>query len=313
MNIPGPTQATLSGLAVGDALGMPFETMSYRDPALESWKMGEFRASEHHGLKPGQWTDDTMMARALGQSLVAHRTYAPADAAKRYLEWYKDPQERRGMGKTTERSLSKLAHGIPWTQTGDPDSLGNGAAMRMAPMGLMFRDNIQGCAEMAKIDARITHTHPEAVTGAIAVAVGVCAIAQGRATPFNVIEKVLGFLHYDSLVTQKLKQVQVYITDNHDGPIHFKVVDMGVSANVVDTVPAAFLAFAGTESYAQAVEAAIRAGGDTDTTAAIAGALAGTYYGIEQVAPFTENLEAANELRALERQLYVTAPPTYQP
>ena len=184
--------------------------------------------------------------------------------------------------------------------------------MRMAPMGLTFRGNIQAAAEMAKVDARITHRHPEAVFGAIAVAVGVCTLAQGRATPFNLISKVLGFIPEESLVHQKLLLAQQYVTTDPQQSLQSMLIEMGTSANVIETVPAAFLAFAATESYIEAVEAAIRAGGDTDTTAAITGALAGTHYGFEQVEPFTNCLEAGAELRALERNLFTTAPPTFQ-
>ena len=86
MKISAP--ATLTGLAVGNALGMPFEGCHYRDTILESWDGESFLAGEHRNLKSGQWAAATMMAKALAASLLAHRTYAPSDAAKRYLTWY---------------------------------------------------------------------------------------------------------------------------------------------------------------------------------------------------------------------------------
>lgn len=89
------------------------------------------------------------------------------------------------------------------------------------------------------------------------------------------------------------------------------ICDMGASAHVLQTVPAAFLAVASTTNFRDAVRAAILAGGDTDTTAAIAGALAGTFYGIQEVAPFLPGLEAAEELRNLEQNLFAASRPVY--
>ncbi len=80
---------TLTGLAIGDALGMPFEMKEHTDPVLESWD-GKFHpCPDSHpfckDLKAGQWTDDTKMARALAMSLKERLTYDPADAAAEYL------------------------------------------------------------------------------------------------------------------------------------------------------------------------------------------------------------------------------------
>lgn len=317
MQISGPRQATLTGLATGDALGMPFETAHYRDKHLLAWQ-GEFLPSEHHGLEPGQWTDDTMMSKCLAESLVAHKVYAPADAAKRYAAWYDlGAPERRGRGKTTEKALCKLAHGLPWTQTGDPDSLGNGAAMRAAPLGLIYRENIQAAAEMARIDARITHRHPEAVHGAVAVAVGVAALCQGL-QPFNILRAVVEWMPSNSKMYMKFHQAAAMTqrvlpkSGPNIMPATELLVEVGTAANVLESVPAAFLAFVATKSYREAIETAVRAGGDTDTIAAIAGALAGTHYGFGQVAPYAEKVEAIAELRALEQNLYNAAPPMYQ-
>jgi ADP-ribosylglycohydrolase len=74
------------------------------------------------------------------------------------------------------------------------------------------------------------------------------------------------------------------------------------------TVPAAFLCFSSTESFKDAVEMAVRAGGDTDTVAAITGALAGTYYGKEQTEPYLAQLEEAELLQHLDHLLWLEGP-----
>lgn len=316
MNVKsGPRFATLTGLAVGDALGKAFETKPAKDKALLAWR-GWFEPSTFHKLEANQWTDDTMMAKLLAESLWETKTYCPGDVSKRYEAWY-ESGDHRGMGKATTQALSKLAKGVPWTQSGVIGAEGNGSAMRAAPIGLMFRFNAQAAMEMARIDAQITHKSEEAKEGSMAVAVAIAMLVQGSATKDNLLPKVIDWVNGKTQVTARLRQAKAFShrpfprTDLQMTQAAMAVAEMGTSANVIQTVPAAFLCFAITKNFQEAVETAVRAGGDTDTTAAIVGALAGTWYGIPQVARYLGELEAAEELRALEQNLYSAARPVY--
>lgn len=316
MNISsGPRFATLTGLAVGDALGKAFETKPAKDPKLLAWR-GWYEPSTYHKLEAGQWTDDTMMSKILAESLWEMKTYCPGDASKRYEAWY-NSGDYRGMGKSTTTALSRLSKGLPWTQSGVIDAQGNGTAMRAAPLGLMFRHNAQAAMEMASVDARITHKSQEAEEGSMAVALAVAMMVQGSATKDTVLPKVIDWLPGKTQVTARLRQAKAFShrplppADLQMSKAAKAVSDMGTSAHVIQTVPAAFLCFSITNNFKDAVETAIRAGGDTDTTAAIVGALAGTWYGIKEVARYLEPLEAAEELRALEQNLFGAARPVY--
>lgn len=326
MKIDGPKIATLTGLAVGDSLGMPFEMLHSLSDKLLSWN-GWFKDAENNpltaGLKAGQWTDDTKMARALAESLVEADTYSPADAAKRYLAWYKS-NDLRGIGTTTAKAMSRLHAGMPWTQSGVAGSEGNGTAMRAAPLGVAFWRNIQAAAEMARIDASITHKSEMAEQGAVAVAVGVALIIEGRVSKQDLILKVLewvpkGQMHSRLLTAHRKSGIALRrpATSASTRSAHRifidTLVELGTGAHVIQTVPAAFCAFVGSEDFQDAVELAVRAGGDTDTTAAITGALAGTYYGIEQVARYIDHVEDAEELRLLECGLLGVAKPVRRP
>lgn len=313
MKISGPKHATLTGLAVGDALGMPFEMMASTASSLTSWR-GDYQDSLSTitaNLKAGQWTDDTKMAIALSESLLAEGTYSPADAARRYLAWL-ESGDLRGIGTTTGQALARLQAGLPWTQSGVSGSEGNGTAMRVAPLGLFFRTNLQAAAEMAAVDADITHRSKEAREASIAVAVAVAVMAQGRTSKEDLILKVLEWLG-DSQIKARLRTVQAQTRR----PIPLaqtleRLVELGTGAHVIQTVPAAFFAFVATTSFQEAVELAIRAGGDTDTTGAVTGALAGTWYGIEQVAPYADKVEDGEHLRELEQRLYGAAREVYR-
>lgn len=300
MNSP----ATLTGLAVGDALGMPFETCHFSDKKLAEWD-GSFQASEFHGLKPGQWTDDTQMAVALTGSLLYHRTYAPSDVAKRYLAIYRSG-DFRGIGSTTRKAMERLQRGMHWVKSGVPDAYGNGTAMRIAPLGLFLHNDIESVAAFAEMDAGITHDSLEAREGSKIVALAIAALVEGRADRETVLPRVLDWTR-DSVVKARL----VSSLSSTSGNTLQDLITMGTGASVVETVPAAFRAFCGTTSFEEAITVAIQAGGDTDTVAAITGALAGTFYGTDQVDPWMEHLEDGLKLRKLEKSLFNEAPPVY--
>jgi ADP-ribosyl-[dinitrogen reductase] hydrolase len=282
---------TITGLAVGDALGMPFETRRPDDPAYVGWD-GSYRSSDYHGLEPGQWTDDTQMSVALGKSLVRDGRYYPFDAASNYLDWFHG--EPRGMGRSTRLAMEELDRSRKWTCSGVLHAEGNGTAMRAAPLGLVCAD-LDQVVEWARIDAGITHVSLEARQGSVVVAGMVTCLASGmdrRAA----LEAVCGCLS-ESRVRQALRDLESRVPfDERRGP----------SANVTESVPAALWVFMGTRDFGHAVRWAVELGGDTDTVASMVGAMAGTYYGYDQIPQhWLEGLERADELRELELALAV--------
>lgn len=301
----------LTGLAAGDALGMQFETAPENDPKLKAWDGKSFGGSDYHRLRAGQWTDDTVMAMAVAETLIREKDYSPTLASRLYLDFY-HASNRRGMGKATERALSRLSVGLPWTQSGVPGAKGNGTAMRAAPLGVFYRHNIQAAVEMARVDAQITHKSDEAEEGSIAVAVGTALVCDGgRKDTF--VYKVLEWLDPDGGMATKLRLLpgMAEVADQY-GNVYAKagvLARMGVSAIVTDTVPAAFLAFMICDNYQETLEVAVRAGGDTDTTAAIAGALAGAFYGLDQIrnSGLCAGLESVDYLNSLDHQLWENA------
>lgn len=169
--------APLVGQAVADALGMPFETRLATDPLLVSWD-GSYLPSEYHKLEPGQWTDDTMMAKMLMESLYICGGFYPRDVANRYLHWYL-AGDHRGMGKTTKAAMQRLKEGYRWTDSGIENAEGNGTAMRSAPMGAFYHDDPLTVSEFARMESKITHKSVEAREGSAAVALMVAFIWQG--------------------------------------------------------------------------------------------------------------------------------------
>lgn len=309
----GPRAATLTGLAVGDALGMPFETQHFLSDQLLSWDGETFGSSAYHKLKPGQWTDDTMMAKCLADSILKNPRFDPSDIAGVYQSWY-DSGDHRGMGKTTERALDRLVAGRPWMTSGVKGAEGNGPAMRIAPLGLFYRHlKSRDLIAMAHVEASITHDSDVGRWGAAAVALAVADLANRVVftSKEDTVNRVIELLPEEIELGGQIRLGLISAVAKSKAPAARRweaLANMGTGAHILQTVPAAFYAFLTAGSYHETIVTAIRAGGDTDTTAAIAGALAGTYYGVEQVARFLPNLEDAETLRALECRLYTEGP-----
>jgi len=288
--------APLVGGAVGDALGMAFETKKADDAELLQWDGETFLPSDYHKLSPGQWTDDTMMSKFIAESLVACGGYYPRDVADRYRIWYRS-SDHRGMGKTTRAALVNLDNGLPWTKSGVQGAEGNGTAMRAAPLGIFFREDLVTVREFTQIDARITHASLEAQMGSVAVSIGVALLAEGVELE-ALIDQVLEHLD-ESQVKQGLQKVAFY-QRQPDFPAADALKVIGTSAHVTQTVPSAFASLVLTKSYPEAIRVAIRAGGDTDTTASITGALAGTHYGLSAIPKPWQKIENFDHLRRLD-------------
>lgn len=277
--------ATLVGCAIGDALGNPFEMKPAASPALKGWD-GLFKAGGTFWKgEAGQYTDDTLMSMALAASLIEKGGFDPEHVAANYLSWY-DSGNTRGIGTTTAGAMVNLKLGASWQESGLKKTIeglpagGNGTAMRASPIGLYYRKDPEKLIESAMLDASITHNAFEPKMGSIAVALATAMFAEGREDVIEVFEDVVEVLA-DSEVKEKLVLAINHIdfkTDNFEA-----LAEIGVSGYVPETVGAAFYCLGATTNFKDAVVLAVKAGGDTDTTAAIVGAMAGTLYGLDGI------------------------------
>lgn len=277
--------ATLVGCAIGDALGNPFEMWSVDKIKSASWD-GKFKAGGTFWKgKAGQYTDDTLMSLALSTSLLQCNKFEPEDVAREYLAWY-DSGNTRGIGTTTATALHALRDGATYLESGlkrQYDGLpvgGNGTAMRASPLGLVYRFDLAKLMECAIKDAAITHNSLEPKVGSAAVALGVALLANRISDPASVLADTCGVLA-DSLVKDKIQQAMFFI-EQAEGS-EKALAEIGTAGYVPETVGAAFYCLGATESFQDAITMAVKGGGDTDTTAAIVGALAGTWYGLEGI------------------------------
>ncbi|HEV2813971.1 MAG TPA: ADP-ribosylglycohydrolase family protein, partial [Solirubrobacteraceae bacterium] len=165
----------LLGLFCGDALGMPYETQP-PDAIPERLEMEDAR------LGRGTYTDDTQMAIALAESLLRCDGVDEADLAATIAAAFAPD---RGYGPGTTTVVRLWGEGVPAGEAAlrlfdGEGSAGNGAAMRVAPVGLYFARDPERCVEEARRQARLTHAHPLGIDGAAAQAAAVAAAVRGE-------------------------------------------------------------------------------------------------------------------------------------
>lgn len=165
----------LRGVAVGDAFGAQF----FVPDNLPGLRERRLPAAEW------PWTDDTEMACSVFGVLRRRGSVDQHELAHSFAHRH---DFDRGYGPAMNRLLRLVREGGRWQELAaelfdGQGSWGNGAAMRVAPLGAWFAVDLAEAAAQAGRSARVTHTHPEAVAGAVAVAVGTACAARGRARP----------------------------------------------------------------------------------------------------------------------------------
>lgn len=290
----------LLGTAIGDALGVPFEKKLSNFEGLVEWDGKTYLGSEHHKLAPGQYSDDTQMSLMVAESLIENHGFNPDDLATRYTDWLVSGRAR-GYGKTTLLAVQNLQNGKHWSESGVAGSTGNGTAMRAAPFGVYFRNDLYSLVNICKIDSAITHASEEAEAGSIAIALAAAYAVNDNLD--NLLEKIWEKLP-NSKVKSTIYSLGSLIDSEYISPEQSLRI-LGTKADVRETVPAALYCFLKFHNYHDAVVAAIKAGGDTDTTAAVVGALFGAKSGLKGVSDdIVKSVEDYTKLVELDSQLY---------
>jgi ADP-ribosylglycohydrolase len=260
---------SLDGLGLGDALG---EMLSYQAHAARS------RLAENN-LPAGPWfhTDDTEMAISISAVLKSHGSMHQDALAKRFARRFeRDPE--RGYGKMTRIQMREIMAGAKWRDMaanafGGQGSMGNGSAMRVAPLGAYFADDLERCAEEAKASSLVTHTHPEGIAGAIAVAVAAAIACQLRSDAK--VNRVTAF--FDAVLRQTPEsKVRRGILLASTTPPEIPEADVarslgnGSLVTAPDTVPfCTWMAAHHLDRFVDALGKTVNVGGDCDTNAAI--------------------------------------------
>ncbi len=277
----GRAREVLEGLSVGDAIG---EALSY-----QYYRCRELADFSNFRVGTVRFTDDTEMALALVETLERLGGVDEDVLAWAYASHYeKNPD--RGYGRMARRILEEIGAGIHWEEVSGRafggGSFGNGAAMRVAPLGAHFADDPARIPEMASRSARVTHFHPEGIAGAIAVAMATSAACRAKQQSAEdaaeaIWEATLEFTP-ESEVRSRLERVRGL---SDVGAVEVaREVGNGAEISAQDTVP--FCIWSACQSvgdYRESILRTLEVGGDCDTNCAIVGGIITGYTGIESI------------------------------
>lgn len=264
---------SLTGTAIGDAFGESF--FGERTIILQH--------IQNRTLPPTSWefTDDTVMTIAVFEQLEKYGKIDQDELAQQFAQNH-DRDVNRGYGATARRILRNISEGSHWEKEAksvfeDMGSMGNGASMRVCPIGAYYFDDLQKVKDLAIQSAEITHTNIEGITGAIAVAVAAAIATQSKLekqdlAPLEFIEKVWVELPDSDTKAKINKSIRLPYSYNID--TISSVLGNGTKIMAQDTVPfAIWCAAHNLFSFKEALWKAVSILGDRDTICAIVGGI----------------------------------------
>src|SRR5579863_4680080 len=320
-------RGALYGLAIGDALGMPTQMLS-RDQVIDRWGpllTGFESAPPDHpiaaGLPAGTVTDDTEQAVLLGRLLLSGRV-DPRELADALIAWERDVTARGSLdllGPSTRRAIDAVLAGTPPEEAGRSGDT-NGAAMRIAPVGVMVTvGNLTALVDAVQQASLVTHNTSVALAGAAAVAAAVSAglSSTADAGTERLTEAIDAAVEAAALgserghwvagadVAARIRWATGLVsgrqapgvsypfagTSLDSGPSTAEAAEaiyslVGTSLATQESVPAAFAVLSAVpEDPWEACLLAASLGGDTDTIAAMAGAIGGAAHGLSAFPP----------------------------
>lgn len=249
---------SMLGLAVGDALGAPveFKARGSFPPVTEMAAGGPF------SLKKGQWTDDTSLALCLGLSLVEKNGFDPYDQIERYIKWFREGYMSCtgncfDIGNTTKAALLRYEENKDIYAGSVDDPPTNGSLMRLAPVPLFYFKNLEETIKYAGLSSKVTHA------------------------PINCIKTCEDLALYIHRALEGKSKIEIF----KDSTIDFTKTYEQVSGKgtAIECLEGAMWCFYHSLTFDEGVKLAVNLGDDTDTTAAVFGQIAGSFYGVEGI------------------------------
>jgi ADP-ribosylglycohydrolase len=296
-------RGAILGCFLGDAFGAGFEGMS-PDKAIS-------HLSALSKKSPRMYTDDTDMTLALAESIVETGKVDPEDIARKFSQRC---DLTRGYGIGTIKAVRALRAGAAWHEVSrvvfEKGSFGNGAAMRVSPVGLFYHHDLEVLRKAATDQSNITHTHPLGQWGAVMQASSVgLALLQDPKKPLKREEILIALreiLWPGPVEYQKgLNEMENIFTLGKKIEAKEVARRLGNGIEAHRSVPSAsYLALTYSPDFQDAIRAAISLGGDTDTIAGMVGAIVGAHVG-ERGLPeeWIEQLEEGPRDRTFAREL----------
>lgn len=282
-----PAPSLLLGLAIGDALGVPVEFLSRKQ--VRANPVTDMSGWGTHDQPPGTWSDDSSLAFCLAEALV--EGYNLHAIAQKFIRWkfeayWTARNEVFDIGITTSNAIEQLARAVPPEEAGgkSESSNGNGSLMRIAPLVFYLKDKpIADRFAITRNVSALTHGHIRSVIACFYFVEYLRKILEGN-RPLSAYHALqiemtdfLNSMQIDALEIQhfnRLLQGEIY---------KLKEEEIYSSGYVVHTLEASIWCLLTTENFVDAVLKAVNLGDDTDTTGAVTGAIAGLWYGLDDI------------------------------
>jgi ADP-ribosylglycohydrolase len=295
MDVGERAVGSVLGLALGDAFGAPFE---FRRAAQVPDPVPAFEL-EWMGLPPGTTTDDTAMARNLIRSLIERGALDTDDVLARHIAWLETrPPD---VGNLTRIVLSRAREGAESAareyveQRGPEVSAGNGSVMYCAPLGVAYARRPGELFVSAPALSALTHWDERCRTACLAVTLAVAALVRGEPGDRAVIDAVTAVADREGGEELEFLVEQAGRSRPVDGPdMGFTLFTAGLALQVAAEQP----------GFEVGLRRVVALGGDTDTNAAVAGALLGAAHGRDELpATWLARLEDREAIEAEARAL----------
>jgi poly(ADP-ribose) glycohydrolase ARH3 len=296
-------RGAILGCFLGDAFGAGFEGMS---PDRATFHLGSLSKKFSRN-----YTDDTDMTLALGESIAQTGGVDPEDVAKQFSLHC---DLTRGYAIGTIKAVQALRAGLKWPEVArivfEDGSFGNGAAMRVSPVGLFYHDDLDKIQEEAVKQASITHVHPLGQWGAVMQAASVgLAVNQSPKEPFKkeqIVTSLREILWRGPIeYIRALNKIEEMLAQGKKLHAREVVQSLGNGVEAHYSVPSScYIAITYSPDFCDAVQAAISLGGDTDTISGMVGAIVGAHVGEKGLPPdWIEQLEDGPRGRSFARGL----------
>ncbi len=284
MNLAKKIKEAFFGQAIGDALGVPVEFKS-RD-YLTTNPVKDYLEYLCWNQPAGTFSDDSSMMFCTAESLT--RKYDIEDIGQTFVKWYQNGywgahDKVFDIGGTTRRSLYRIIKGEKAKFSGEffPENNGNGSLMRILPLVFFLykEENINIRFNVIKEVSSITHAHFRSIISCfIFVEFGILLLSgENKVSAYSKMQKKVN----DFIVLKGFNKEEVKLFEKilNNKVYKYPIEEINSKGYVLDSIESSIWCFMNSSSYSESVLSSVNLGGDTDTTAAINGGLAGMYYG----------------------------------
>ncbi len=308
----------LYGGAIGDAMGMPASFMSPEQVKkvygkIESFMKPEKSEQEYHGdLLEGEVTDDTEETIIISEVLMECGGFSEQAFVAKMKKWCIDNDMLGStvIGPSTRNFLTAIVEGTDYYEKGKLGDT-NGAAMRVAPIGIYNHGNIEAATKDAIASARPSHGSRAGLASASAVSVAVAMGVEGGYTPAEIMieasgaaqkAEAVGFDTPAPYISTRIRLAKRIVDENRDKSLediaYLLYQHIGASMKSYESIPLSLGVFYAAEGkFIDGLITIINIGDDADTNGAICGAICGAYSGIEHIKPeWVEKIRDTNKI-----------------